>query len=69
MFAPYQFLIAIENDRLRSGAGRRRLLVPSDESAALLPREAGVVASPPRHGLGRHWTRAFRHRAAGRAAA
>jgi hypothetical protein len=62
MFAPYQFLIAMENDRLRTAAGGRPLAV--GERADLLAQETGVVVRPPRRGLGRHVRRAFSHRAA-----
>ena len=61
MYIPYQFLIAMENERLRDAA-RRQLVADYCDCAACLARADGR-ALKPRRGLGR-LRRAFGRRPA-----
>jgi hypothetical protein len=69
MYIPYQFLIAIENDRLRTLERHQFRQAVCRERAARLAREADAEARRSRHGLGRRVGRAFGRRASAGAVA
>ena len=62
MYIPYQFLMAIENDRLRTAARDQQRAAACRDRAARLARETEFAARQPRHGLGRRVARAFGRR-------
>jgi hypothetical protein len=66
MHVQYQFLAAVENDRLRIASGRQGLEEARRDHAARLAREQGFGTGRPRR-TGRGLTRAFGRRAAGAA--
>jgi hypothetical protein len=79
MHVQYQFLAAMENDRLRTASRRQRLEQARRDHAARLARQQGTgtgrsrrsqtgVLTGTRAPLGKRMTRAFGRRAAGVAA-
>lgn len=68
MYIPYQFLIAIENERLQTAARRQLRVAVRRDNAARLARPADGPGRHPRS-LGRRVTRAFGHRTPAKAAA
>ena len=79
MHVQYQFLAAMENDRLRTAPRRQRLEEARRDHAARLASEQGIGTGRPRHShiggleggrppLGKRLTRVFGRRAAGAAA-
>jgi hypothetical protein len=63
MYIPYQFVIAIENDRLRA-AGRRQLLVDDCCDCAACLARADERSLKSLRSLGRRLARAFGRRPA-----
>jgi hypothetical protein len=63
MYIPYQFLIAIENDRLRTAERHQLRVAACRDRAARLAREDDRAVKPYR-GLGGRVTRAFGRRPA-----
>jgi hypothetical protein len=64
MYIPYQFLMAIENDRLRDTARHRVRAQACRERNARIAREAEFEARQPHRGLGRRVARTFGRRPA-----